>query len=431
MRALFLNHNVVHTGTFHRSSCFARELVRAGNDVTLVTTSADLRAGGREWEWHGVKVVEAPDLFAGSARTGWDPWNTVWRVRRLATERFELIHAFDSRPAVILPALALHKRTGVPLFMDWADWWGRGGVIGERSGRVVRTFFGPLETWFEEAFRSGATANTTIVESLRQRCIRLGVDPARVLTLPNGCVPPSPNPPAQSVARRQLGLSGEPLLLHVGVALPADATFLFDAFRSVRRVQPSVRLALVGRFRFRVPAEFEAAVIRRGFISDAELELWLAAADAGLLVLRDTIASRGRWPGKLSDYLTGGVPIVMPRVGAAAELIGGAGAAALCEPTADRFAEAVVAVLRDGDLRAGLAAHARRLAGGELAWPRIAARLLDFYDRFGVRTGLRTERRECDSTGNGSRVASKKIPFLQPAPRRSAFEPSDDISPDR
>jgi glycosyltransferase involved in cell wall biosynthesis len=392
MRALFLNHNVVRTGTFHRSSCFARELVRAGHEVTLVTTSADLRGGGREWDLQGVRVIEAPDLLSGSARTGWDPWNTTWRVRRLASERFDLIQAFDSRPAVILPALALRKLSGAPLFLDWADWWGRGGIIHERPGWALRTFFGPVETWFEEGFRSRATANTTIVETLRQRCIALGIDPARVLTLPNGCVPPSANPPTRSAARQRLGLGAEPVLLHVGVTLPEDATVLFDVFRGVRRTVPAARLALVGRFRFAVPVDLRDAVIRTGFVDADELELWLSAAEVGLLVLRDTIANRGRWPGKLSEYLTGGTPIVMTRVGAAAESIAAAGAAVVSDPTAERLTEAVVAVLRDADLRDALSARARRLAGGELAWPRVAERLLAYYEGFGVRTRAQLQR---------------------------------------
>lgn len=379
MRILFLNHNVVHTGTYQRASCLARELVAAGHELTLVTTSRDRRSEGSEREWFGVRVIEAPDLLSGSARTGWDPWNTLWRVRRLARQRFDLIHAFDSRPAVILPALALHRTTGAPLFMDWADWWGRGGTIRERSGWATRTLFGPVETWFEEAFRTGATAHTTIVDTLRERCIALGVPAARVLTLPNGCVPPPEPRLPKAEARAALGVDAAPLLLHIGVMLPADATFIFDALRRVRRTLPDTRLVLVGHCRARVPADLNAAVTRTGFVDDARLQTWRAAADVGLLVLRDTVASRGRWPGKLSDYLSGGVPIVMTRVGAAAAMIGDAGAAVLAPPTPAGFADAVIATVRDGAAQSRLGARAFELAAGELSWHVMARRLVTFY----------------------------------------------------
>ncbi|MEX1183124.1 MAG: glycosyltransferase [Gemmatimonadota bacterium] len=387
MRALFLNHNVVRTGTFQRASCLARELVAAGHDITLVTTSRDLRAGGRESEWHGVRIIESPDLFTGVARTGWDPWNTAWRTRRLTAERFDLIHAFDSRPAVILPAVALRRRTGVPLFIDWADWWGRGGTITERSGWAVRTFFSPVETWFEEAFRIEATANTTIVESLRERCIALGVEPGRVIALPNGCVRPAADPPSRAEARRALGIGEHPLVLHLGVMLPADSTFLFDAFRRVREVQPAARLAMVGPYRGNVPADLLHVVQRPGFVEEGALAQWLAAADVGVLVLRDTIASRGRWPGKLSDYLTGGVPIAMTRVGAAAELLGGAGAAALAAPLPEALARTVLGLLDDAAARASMSRAARALATGALSWKAVAERLLEFYAQQRITSG--------------------------------------------
>jgi glycosyltransferase involved in cell wall biosynthesis len=384
MRVLYLNHNVVRTGTFMRAASFARELTAAGHEVTIVTTSRDRRGRGREGDWHGVHIIEAPDLLSGAARTGWDPWNTAWRMRRLAGERFDLIHAFDSRPAVILPAVLLRRLTGAPLFLDWADWWGRGGTIEERSGRAVRTLIGPVETWFEESFRADATANTTIVETLRRRCVELGVPAERVLAIPNGCAEPAADPPCRREARRRLGARDGPLLLHLGVMLPAEATLLFEAFRRVRESLPTARLALVGPYRGQVPADLEHSVLRTGFVEDDELALWLAAADAGVLVLRDTVASRGRWPGKLSTYLSGGVPLVMTRVGAAAELAGTAGAAELADPTAEALAASIVAILEDDAARALLSAEARKLAMGELAWTAMTQRLLRFYRKWGA-----------------------------------------------
>jgi glycosyltransferase involved in cell wall biosynthesis len=385
VKLLYLNHNVVHTGTFVRAAHLARELAGAGHDVTLVTTHSTGRLQGAEREWCGVRIVEAPDLLPGAARTGWDAWNTAWRMRRLAAERFDLVHAFDSRPAVIFPALAVHRRCAAPLFMDWADWWGRGGTIEERSGWIVRTFFGPVETWFEEAFRKSATAHTAIADSLRERCIGLGAPADRVTWLPNGCVPPATDSaPTPVEARARLGLPDGRLVLHLGVAFPADADFLFSAFRRVRQAVPGARLALVGRFASPVPADLAGAVVRTGFVDEATLRLWLAAADAGVIILRDTIASRGRWPGKLSDYLSGGVPIAMPAVGPAATRLGRAGAALLTDATPAALGDAVVRLLDEPETRSRLASNALALAGGELAWAAVARRLMDFYAECGV-----------------------------------------------
>lgn len=384
MKVLYLNHNVVPAGTFVRAAQLGRELVAAGHDVTVVTTSRARRVRGRERDWGGVRIIESPDLLPGSARTGWDAWNTWWRVHRLSRERFDLIHAFDCRPVVILPARAVQQACGAPLFIDWADWWGRGGTIEERSGWLVRTLFSPIETWFEESFRASATGNTTIVESLTRRCIDLGVDPVRVRWLPNGCQPPSPNAPSREAARRRLRLPDAPLLVHLGVAFPADATFLFDAFRRVLRERHDAHLALVGRFAAAVPADLRHAVTCTGYVDDDERQDWLAAADVGIVVLRDTIASRGRWPGKLSDYLTAGLPLVMPAVGQAAAYVGAAGAAALSAVSASALGDGVLDLLGDRAERDRMRERARELASGPLAWSAVARDLLAFYTACGV-----------------------------------------------
>jgi glycosyltransferase involved in cell wall biosynthesis len=399
LRLLYLNHNVVGTGTYVRAWHLGRELAAVGHEVTLVTTSRSQRLAGSERVVDGVRVIEAPDLLPGAARTGWDAWNTLWRIRRLRGQRFDLIHAFDSRPAVILPALAVRHRTGTPVFMDWADWWGRGGTIQERSGWAVRTMFGPVETFFEERFRPLATAHTTIVDSLRERCIEMGAGlPDRILSLPNGCVAPPAAVPDRAAARQQLGVAEDrAVLLHLGVAFPADADVLFDAVRAVRRERPDVLLALVGRFRSAVPPDLESCTVRRGFVEEPELRLWLAAADLGVLVLRDTIASRGRWPGKLSDYLSGGLPVVMPAVGPAADYLTRAGAVLPCEPTPAGLARGALAWLDDEAARTHAAERARGLAAGELAWSNVAARLLSFYEQWSVVSS---------STGAPTRVGS-------------------------
>ncbi|MGQ0561396.1 MAG: glycosyltransferase, partial [Gemmatimonadota bacterium] len=120
MRVLFLNHNVVGSGTFLRAFHFARQLATRGHRVTLVTTSRNARLTARTYERDGVEMIEAPDLLSGRARTGWDPYNTWVRRTLVRRTRFDLVHAFDSRPAVVYPALAADATSNALFIMDWA-----------------------------------------------------------------------------------------------------------------------------------------------------------------------------------------------------------------------------------------------------------------------------------------------------------------------
>jgi glycosyltransferase involved in cell wall biosynthesis len=382
VRLLYLNHNVAWSGTFFRAYHLARQMVARGHEVTVVTTRRRGRVGFERKVHDGVVIWFAPDLTAGPARNGWDPWNTIWRVAALRRARFDLIHAFDSRPVVIGPALALRARTGVPLFMDWADWWGRGGWIQERSGWPVRTFFGPIETWFEESFRTTATGTTTISRALEARVQSLGVPAARILRLPHGCDADGVRVLDRAEARAALSFDASvPLVLHVGVTTPSDGALMFDGMRALRRRLPTARLVLVGNPRVRTPPDLEAsgAVSAVGYVEYPVLQQWLGAADLCIIPLRDTIGNRGRWPSKINDYLAAGRPTLMPLVGDAARIVQDAHAGWVCDPTPEALADTAAAVLKDRPALQGAGACARALAEGPLAWPRLGDQLAAFY----------------------------------------------------
>ena len=381
MRLLYLNHNVAYSGTFQRAFHLAREMVVRGHDVTLVTTSRSARVRASWTERDGVRVLESPDLLWGPGRTGWDPYNVARRIGALAGSSYDVVHAFDSRPAVIFPALAA-AREGATLFMDWADWWGRGGTIDERSGPFVRAVFGPVETWFEEAFRTRAAAATVISGALRDRCVALGVPADRVLRIPNGCNPPASDTVSRAAARARLGLADAPTLVHLGTAHPGDLALLYAALRRARAAEPQLRLLMVGGFRGTPPADLvrDGAVHATGFVAADVLPLWLAAADACVVALRDTVANRGRWPGKVNDYFTAGRAVVMTDVGDAAMWVREARAGVVTAVGADALAEGMLAAVR-GDAHGwdGVEVRARGLASGALAWRGIAGRLDAFY----------------------------------------------------
>lgn len=384
MRILFLNHNVAGTGTYQRCSNLARGLAARGHEVVLVTTSRTARVEGRWSSEAGgrLRILEAPDVFWGRGRTGWDPINVARRIAALRSDTFELIHAFDCRPVVILPALALQRRTGAALFIDWADWWGRGGRIRERSGWLVRLTVGPIEAWFEEAFRARALATTVVSAALRERSLRLGIPAERILHIGNGCDPSLIRPMDRGEARVSLGISPEvPLLGYLGTATPGEMRLACDALERVRRVHPAARLVLLGATQTAPPRSLEhaGAVQRTGFVPFDRLALWLGALDLTLLPLPDTLGNRGRWPGKINDYLSAGRAVVATRVGDAARLVEEGDLGRVAAPDAEHLAIEILALLADGAARERCGRAARSLAETTLSWSVVAARLDEYY----------------------------------------------------
>ena len=379
-----MNHNVAWSGTFFRAFPLARELVARGHKVTVVTTSPTARIARRRRLRDGVDVIETPDLFWGRGRTGWDPWNTLHRSLGLRHSDFDAVHAFDCRPAVILPALFLAARGDLPLFLDWADWWGRGGAIAERPGSLINSLVGSVETWFEEAFRTQATGTTVISRALEGRAVQLGVPGDSVFRFPNGCPHETVRPRDRQSARAALGIDAEDdLVVHVGLIYPRDLELLFGAMQVVLRERPNARLVLLGNPHAPIPQDRlpANALMTPGFVDVEPLQDWMGVADCCVLPLSDTICNRGRWPGKLSDYLCSGRPVVMPNVGDAAEWISTHGAGWTSAPDSASLGDALLEAL-ESKPRAGEAGErARLLAEGPLSWSTVAEGVDAFYSR--------------------------------------------------
>ncbi len=385
MKILMLNHNVKWRGTFFRAFHFARHLVRRGHHVTLVTISPDRRLRFERETLQGVEVWESPDLLAGPGRSGWDPYDTARRLFRLArADGFDLIHAFDCRPAVIFPALGLRRLKGRPLLSDWADWWGRGGIVAERN-RLLRWSMGPVETFLEERFRSHAEAVTVTSRALQDRAVGLGLRRDRVHYLPSGSDVEGIRPLPKGESRRALGLPEKvPILGYVGF-INYDLDCMIRAFPLVRERFPDALLLLVGQKspvteRLRRECRIPDGIREVGVVPFPELSPYLAAADVLLLPFTDKICNIGRGPIKLGDYMAAGRPIVTHPVGDLRsvfeedEPIG-----ILAGEGPDGFARAVCTLLAEPERAERYGENARRLAEQKYAWARLAVRLEKIY----------------------------------------------------
>jgi glycosyltransferase involved in cell wall biosynthesis len=386
LRILFLNHNVAEFGgTYFRAFDVARHLVRRGHRVTLLTISEKARWSTESEFIEGVEIVRTPDLFWGIGRSGWDPWDTLVRIGLVRRREWDLIHAWDCRPAVIFPALAARFRKRRPrpkLIIDWCDWWGRGGTQLERGGSWIRHVYNAIETVFEEAFRKYADGTTVISRTLFKRAAALGVDPKTTLLLAQGCdLAAPPLPQDREAARRELDIPLDvPVFATLGVLNTRDAEVLFQTIRIVRKTLPHCRFYVIGKNRAEIPPDLEPPLLRAiGYVHDDLVTTYLAAADALVVPLADTLSNQARWPSKVNFALKRAVPVVITRVGDLPRFLEREGAAFVSDPNPRALADSLVRVVTRPAFIEETRRAAARVATTVLPWPRIVERLESFY----------------------------------------------------
>ncbi len=382
MKILLIVLNQTGQGTYFRAYQAGCQLAQRGHQVTLMSTSRRRRLGIQVQHKDGMRLVETPDLFSGPLRSGWDPWNTLNRIGWLWRQKFDLVHAFEARPTVLFPALFARRHNDAPLVMDWCDWFGRGGSVEERPSRLVRSILRPVETFFEERFRTRADGTTVICSLLRDKAIALGVDPASILSFPNGSNTERLKPIPQAAARQQAGLQPQAFILgYLGRIFQRDAELMARAFDQVHAQISEARLLVAGDcpVDFRELVQDPSAVIQTGRLDDEQLNTYLASCDVFWLPMSDSNANRGRLPLKLTDYLAVGRPVVATAVGDVPEIFqeGSIGLLSPAEPEA--FAAATLRLYQGEQLRQNMGRQARRLAEERFDWAILTSQLESYY----------------------------------------------------
>jgi glycosyltransferase involved in cell wall biosynthesis len=292
-----------------------------------------------------------------------------------------VVHAFDSRPTVVHPALRCARENPQALFvMDWADWWGRGGTIRERSGLLFERTLGRIETYYEEGFRLRPHAATVISHALAGRLIGLGFSRERIHRMPHGCDNRLKVIDPEQARNEMPSLPAGPLIGYLGVLMPPDAVLLQQSFERLRRRVPAT-LLLIGNHR--LPAHHPILraphVVATGTLPYGDVNRALCASDLLVLPLRNNVSNRGRWPSKMNDYLCVSRPIVATAMGEVEHLLRPHDAGILVADEPEALANALSEALTDRDRAARQAANALALARTVLPWERLTQSLLEFY----------------------------------------------------
>lgn len=418
-----------------RALPMARALAGRGHAVTvLLPPWQNPEDSGRCWEEVGVRVenVSLPPRVPGLFHL----LTTCRLARRALALRADAVHLFKPKAysGLVHWLLARLPRARRPrLVVDADDWEGRGGwnEIGGYTP-AQRRFF----AWQERWGLTHADAVTVASRTLEGLVWALGVPPQRVFYVPNGVVEmdeigsEKQEAGGTEYATRdtQRGARGEgqeadeqPPTRHPAFCILLYTRFFefpvsraVDVLLRVRERIPEARLLVVGEGLFGEEEELFRLAIQSGLTitdrsvpsahpvsrltSDVTYAGWVptgvlpahfALADLAIYPFDDTLVNRAKCAVKLIDLLSAGMPVVAEAVGQNREYIRHGETGWLVEPgDVDAFAEAVVRLLMDAELRERLGRAAARDVRERFAWARLVATVERAYGP--AVTGCRT-----------------------------------------
>lgn len=388
MKILYLTHTVTWKGggifftAFHQG----RHLARRGHEVTLLSISPSSRFRFSETCVEGVRIIETPDLLPGLARTGWDIWDTLARTFFLKGREFDVIHGFESRPVVSLPALFLRRRSKTPVVLTWADLFGKGGRSEERSW-PIRLAMAPVEDFCEKYFYPKADFLITMGEPLFKRAVDRRIPKEKIMQVLHGSDIERTKSILQKEAQSLLGNKlpeNTKILGYLGYLWSVNADLLFETVRLVKKsINQPFKLLLIGNHRVNLkkmlPQDLKEDVIETGWISYEDVNLYLCASDVLILPLKRTPVSDNIWPSKINDYLASGRPIVATDMQILRPLYRKRSFGCLSEDDPASLAQGVLSLMEDEPNSQRSGQNARLLAEEELAWDKVVDRIECLY----------------------------------------------------
>jgi glycosyltransferase involved in cell wall biosynthesis len=339
-----------------RAFFIARALVERGHRVTILMPPYDHPSdSGRVWEREGVRL-ENMTLPRNEA------WCGLVVPARMARRTIQLgpdmVHVFKPIGYSGMAGIYLRWLSRRPLVLDTDDWEGRGGWSDVNPYPFLwKRLFGWQERWL--ARHAGAV--TVASRTLQAQIWGFGVDPARVIYLPNGPDAELRKRPAVSeeqktAVRARLGLGEAPFALYLGhIPHGTDLDLAIDALALVSRRLDAARLVIagVGDGLPALQAHAQAAgvsdrVTFAGWIEPDEAPVYLAAADAVVNAYRDTLVNRSKCSAKVVSAMAMGRAVVTSRVGQNLEYIEHGQSGVLTEAgDAKDLARGLLAVLSD------------------------------------------------------------------------------------
>jgi glycosyltransferase involved in cell wall biosynthesis len=373
-----------------RAFFMARALVQRGHRVTILMPPYDnLADSGRISEQDGVRLENM-------VMRGNDAWHQLVVPLRLARRAVQLdadvVHVFKPIGYSGLAGMWLRRLSRRPLVLDTDDWEGTGGW---NDVNPYPALWKRLFNWQERWMARHADMVTVVSRTLQTQVWGFGVDPARVIYLPNG--PDArlhhraePGEAQKKAIRDALAVGDAPFALYLGhIPHGTDLDLALDALARIGDTRPEARLVIAGVGDGLPDLEAHAQAIGvaertifPGWIEHEQAHLYISAADAIVNPYRDTLINRSKCAGKVVSAMAMGKAMVTSRLGQNLEYIEDGRSGLLTEPgDVGDLARALLAVLSDREWAAEIGRNARQRIWEKFDWDVLVLDVERAYER--------------------------------------------------
>jgi glycosyltransferase involved in cell wall biosynthesis len=122
-------------------------------------------------------------------------------------------------------------------------------------------------------------------------------------------------------------------------------------------------------------------LIFTGYLNDEDLNLYLSTVDIFWLPIVNSDANRGRFPYKLTHFMTMERPTITSPVGDIPRLFAGDEIGILTPDQPEGYARHTIELLKQPERRKIMGNNARRLAGTLFDWDQLTNNLESLYER--------------------------------------------------
>jgi glycosyltransferase involved in cell wall biosynthesis len=314
-------------------------------------------------------------------------------ARLVAQARPAVLHA-ASNYSNALTAIALREATGLPYVYEvrgfWEDTWlsRHAATAGLESSERYR-----LSRELEAHCMRSADLVVTLGEAMRDEIIDRGVDPGKILIVPNGVSDDFLRPlPDGTALRAQLGIAPGELAVGLVSSLVAHEGIgtLLEAVRLLRDGGAPVRALIVGDGPERAALQRQASslgidAVFTGRVPMARVRDYHAALDVFVVPRTPDRVCQLVTPLKPVEAMASGLPVVVSAVAALGEIIKDKVTglqAAPQDPAA--LADCLRELLEHPELRRELGRNAREWVAAGRTWDHNAQRYKDAYARLGA-----------------------------------------------